>query len=51
VDHATGQHIMADPFAGVGVLVAFGSDGAARAAIDGSSVRTWPESNTHRCMV
>jgi len=51
VDHATGQHIMADHFAAVAVLVAFGSDGVARAAIDRTSVRTWPGSNTHRRMV
>jgi len=38
-------------FAAVAVLVAFGSDGAARAAIDRTSVRTWPGSDTHRRMV
>ena len=38
-------------FARVAVLVAFGSDAAARAAIDRTSVRTWPGSDTHRRMV
>jgi len=51
VDHATRQRNMADLFAAVTVLVAFGSDGAARAAIDRTSVRTWPGSDTHRRMV
>jgi hypothetical protein len=51
VDHATGRHIMADLFAAVAVLVAFGSDGVARAAIDRTSVRTRPRPNPHRRVV
>jgi len=43
--------LLAARMAAVAVLVAFGSDGVARAAIDRTSVRTWPGSNTHRRMV